>query len=91
VPLGWFRPSRDQRSQEPALSGFRFEPHTREQFHVCRADIIAAATEPVWPAAATNSTSGSVRRGIVTRLECLWNAPDPYCCCSFAGRHCGAQ
>jgi len=32
VSLGWFRPLRDQRLQEPALSGFRFEPNTRGEF-----------------------------------------------------------
>lgn len=35
VSLGWFRPLRDQRLQEPALLGFRFEPNTRGGFRVC--------------------------------------------------------
>ena len=34
---------RDQRLQEPAPSGFCFEPNTRGEFRACRAEIVAPA------------------------------------------------
>jgi hypothetical protein len=62
VSLGWFRPSRDQRLQEPALLGFRFEPNTRGGFRVCPAEIVAPAVDAITSGAATSST-GSVCAG----------------------------
>lgn len=88
VSLGRFRPLRDQRLQEPALLGFRFGPNTRGEFHACRADIVAPAAKPSYllqPRVQQRQCAPS----IVMRRECLRNAPDPHCCCSSPGRHCG--
>lgn len=62
VSLGWFRPSRDQRLQEPALLGFRFEPNTRGEFRAWRAEIVAPAVDAIGICCGDEVNRGSVRR-----------------------------
>jgi hypothetical protein len=60
--LGRFRPLQDQRSQEPALLGFRFEPDTRGEFRTCRAEIVAPAVDAIAICGSHEVNRTSVRR-----------------------------
>jgi hypothetical protein len=62
VSLGWFRPLRDQRLQEPALSGFLFEANTRGEFRACRTEVVAPAVGAIGICCSYEVNEGSVRR-----------------------------
>ena len=81
MSLGWFRPLRDQRLQEPALSGFRFEPNTRGEFRAWSAEIVAPAVDAIGILLELRGQQGQCAPAIVMRLECLRIERHPHCCC----------
>jgi hypothetical protein len=68
VSLGWFRPLRDQRLQEPALLAFRFEPNTHGEFRAGRAEIVAPALAIASAAAASSTRSVCAGHRHATRM-----------------------
>jgi hypothetical protein len=62
VSWGRFRPLRDQRLQEPALLGFRFEPNTGGEFRTCCAEIVAPAAHVIAICGSHEVNRISVRR-----------------------------